>query len=45
MIVGKVDPNASVMIEPDADHVNTSIWPGVSRIMQLDKKITKILNT
>ena len=39
MIVGKVDANASVMIAPDADHVNTSIWPGVSRIMQLEKRL------
>lgn len=28
--VGKDDANESVMMEPDADHVNTSIWPGVS---------------
>lgn len=27
-IVGKDVANASVMIVPDADHVNTSIWPG-----------------
>ena len=25
-------PSASVMILPEADHVNTSIWPGVSKI-------------
>lgn len=30
MIVGNVEANASVIIDPEADHVNTSIWPGVS---------------
>lgn len=28
--VGKEDATMSVMMLPDADHVNTSIWPGVS---------------
>lgn len=28
--VGKVAANMSVIIAPEADHVNTSIWPGVS---------------
>lgn len=27
---GKEDATASVMIEPDADQVKISIWPGVS---------------
>lgn len=30
--VGKDEATASVMIAPDADHVNISICPGVSRI-------------
>ena len=29
---------ASVIILPDADHVNTSICPGVSSIMYLKKR-------
>lgn len=33
--VGSVDDNASVMIVPLADHVNTSICPGVSTRMRL----------
>lgn len=33
--VGKVDAKASVIILPDADHVNTSICPGVSNITYL----------
>ena len=36
-IVGKDDANASVMIVPDADHVNTSICPGVSKMAYLKK--------
>ena len=28
--VGKADDNADVMMDPDADHVNASICPGVS---------------
>lgn len=28
--VGNVDARASVIMLPEADHVNTSIWPGVS---------------
>lgn len=31
--VGKDDASADVMMEPDADHVNASIWPGVSTRM------------
>lgn len=34
-MVAKDDANASVMIAPDADHVNTSICPGVSKIAYL----------
>ena len=30
--VGNCAANASVIILPDADHVKTSIWPGVSKI-------------
>jgi hypothetical protein len=30
--VGSADAIASVMIAPDADQVNISIWPGVSSI-------------
>jgi len=30
MTIMSIDTNASVMIVPDADHVNTSICPGVS---------------
>ena len=32
-IVGKDEAKSSVMIEPDADHVKTSICPGVSTTM------------
>jgi hypothetical protein len=32
MTVGKEDATASVIIAPDADQVNISIWPGVSSI-------------
>jgi hypothetical protein len=35
--VGKELEIASVMIAPDADQVNISIWPGVSRMMWLDR--------
>jgi len=31
--VGRVEAMASVMIAPDADQVNISIWPGVSRMI------------
>jgi hypothetical protein len=31
--VGKVAARADVTIDPDADHVNASIWPGVSTRM------------
>ena len=31
--VGKDDARADVMMDPDADHVNASIWPGVSTRM------------
>lgn len=34
-IVGNDVANASVMMVPDADHVNTSIWPGVSMTQYL----------
>ena len=34
-IVANEDARASVIIAPDADHVNTSIWPGVSKIAYL----------
>ena len=37
IIVGKVDARDSVMMDPDADQVNTSIWPGVSKIMLLKR--------
>lgn len=30
LTVGNADARVSVMICPDALHVNTSIWPGVS---------------
>lgn len=30
--VGNEDATASVMMAPDADQVNISIWPGVSSI-------------
>ena len=33
--VAKEDASASVIIAPDADHVKTSIWPGVSKIAHL----------
>ena len=33
--VAKEDASASVMMAPDADQVNTSIWPGVSKIANL----------
>jgi len=33
--VAKEDASASVIMAPDADHVNTSIWPGVSKIANL----------
>lgn len=33
--VGNVIASDSVMILPDADHVNASIWPGVSIIQKL----------
>lgn len=32
MTVGIDDATASVIIAPDADQVNISIWPGVSKI-------------
>lgn len=31
--VGNDDASAAVMMEPDADHVKASIWPGVSTRM------------
>lgn len=31
-IVGNEDARLSAIILPEADHVNTSIWPGVSTI-------------
>lgn len=34
--VGKEDATASVMIDPDADHVKISIWPGVSTRIWLE---------
>ena len=37
-IVANEDARASVIIAPDADHVNTSIWPGVSKIAYLRPK-------
>lgn len=37
-IVTNEDASASVMMLPDADHVNTSIWPGVSKIAYLETK-------
>lgn len=33
--VAKEDASASVMMAPDADQVNTSIWPGVSKMANL----------
>ena len=30
---GKDDARAEVMMDPDADHVKASIWPGVSTRM------------
>lgn len=30
MTVGNVDASDSVIMAPEADHVNASIWPGVS---------------
>ncbi len=33
IMVGKVEANAWVMMDPDADHVKISIWPGVSAMM------------
>jgi hypothetical protein len=30
--VGREEAIASVIMAPDADHVNISIWPGVSRM-------------
>lgn len=35
MIVGYSDAKASVMMFPEADQVNTSIWPGVSNMTYL----------
>lgn len=34
-MVGNVDAKASVMMAPEADQVNISIWPGVSAMMYL----------
>lgn len=36
-IVTNEDARASVIMAPDADHVNTSIWPGVSKIAYLEQ--------
>lgn len=33
--VANEDASASVMMAPDADQVNTSIWPGVSKMANL----------
>lgn len=33
--VANEDASASVMMDPDADQVNTSIWPGVSKMANL----------
>jgi hypothetical protein len=33
--VGNDEATASVIMEPDADHVKISIWPGVSTRMWL----------
>lgn len=38
--VGNDEASASVMMDPDADHVNTSICPGVSKTAYLDKRET-----
>ena len=35
-IVANDDASASVIMAPDADQVNTSIWPGVSNIAYLE---------
>ena len=35
-IVANDDASASVIMVPDADQVNTSIWPGVSNIAYLE---------
>ena len=32
MTVGYLAARASVIILPDADQVNTSIWPGIKRV-------------
>ena len=42
-IVANEDPSASVIMAPDADHVNTSIWPGVSKIAYLEQNERKIV--
>ena len=34
----------SVMMAPDADQVNTSIWPGVSTMMYLSKVIAVMMH-
>ena len=34
----------SVMMAPDADQVNTSIWPGVSTMMYLSKFIAVMMH-
>ena len=41
--VAKEDASASVMMAPDADQVNTSIWPGVSKMANLNEIILYLI--